>query len=51
MESKKRRELVCGDAMNSLSHESREFQWSVAYKWYSEISPEENLTIKCGNPG
>ena len=46
MVSEKMREPFCGDTMNSLAHESREFQCSVAYKCYFELSREENIMNK-----
>jgi hypothetical protein len=46
MANKKKKEPLCGDTVNSLAHESKDFQWSIAYKWYSELSQEDKLKNK-----
>jgi hypothetical protein len=46
MPNKKNKELLCGDIVNSLACESRYFQWSIMYKWYSELSKEDMLKNK-----
>jgi hypothetical protein len=30
-------ELFCGHTVNSLSHDSKNLQWYIAYKWYFEL--------------
>jgi hypothetical protein len=32
--SSKRKDLYCGDTLNTLGREDHQFQWSQAYKWY-----------------
>jgi hypothetical protein len=43
MANKKKKEPFCGDIVNSLAHECRDFQWSIVYKWYFDISQGDKL--------
>jgi hypothetical protein len=37
--------------VNSLAGESKEFQWSIVYKWYFELSPDDKIKNKVWNSG
>jgi hypothetical protein len=39
MMSSKKKELYCGDTLNTLGHEDQEFQWSREYNYYKALSP------------
>lgn len=41
MDSKKNQEPFCGDTLNSLAKIDREFHWSRAYSWYSNLLVED----------
>jgi hypothetical protein len=47
----KKRELYCGDTVNTLGCEDHSFQWSEAFKWYTTLSPEEKSSNKVWTSG
>jgi hypothetical protein len=49
--SSKRKELYCGDTVNTLRQKDHKFQWSHAYKWYSNLPSEENNLKKVWTSG
>jgi hypothetical protein len=49
--SSKRKDLYCGDIVNTLGWEDHQFQWSQAYKWYLSLPPEEKELNKVWSSG
>jgi hypothetical protein len=47
----KRKELYCGDTVNTLGREDHTFQWSEAFKWYTTLPLEENNSNKVWTSG
>jgi hypothetical protein len=39
--SSKKKEVFCGDTLNTLGREDQQFQWSRAYKYYKSLPPAE----------
>jgi hypothetical protein len=39
--SSKKKELCCGDTLNTLGREDQEFQWLRAYNYYKDLSLAE----------
>jgi hypothetical protein len=46
MVNNKKKEPLCGDTINLLARDSKDFQWSITYKWYSELSQEQSLNFR-----
>jgi hypothetical protein len=42
--SSKRKELYCGDTLNTLGHEDQYFQWSITYNCYKSLPLPEKKT-------
>jgi hypothetical protein len=49
--SSKRKELYCGDTINTLGREDRQFQWSQAFKWYLDLPHGEKKLNKVWTTG
>jgi hypothetical protein len=43
METRRIIEPFCGDAVDSLAHQDKEFNWLVAYQWFLSLTPKNNL--------
>jgi hypothetical protein len=41
MENRGRKEPFCGDTVNSLAKEDKNFHWSTSYHWFLNKSLEE----------
>jgi hypothetical protein len=37
--SGKKKEMFCGDTLNTLGREDQQFQWSTEYNYYKSLSP------------
>jgi hypothetical protein len=46
METRRRKEPFCGDIVNSLMCQDKDFHWSVAYQWFLSLTPEQKLKNK-----
>jgi hypothetical protein len=51
MENRGRKEPFCGDIVNSLAKEDKNFHWSASYQWFLNKSPEEKKNDRLWTTG